>query len=62
MSFGRLKNVVRRAERPDLDYHRSKRRNGVDHLLAVGSGPRHVSIFRALLDLPRRMMRKLGGR
>ena len=54
MSFGRQKNIVRRASRPDENYHRLKRRKGVDRsvMLEGGRGRRESLLgrFRAVRE------------
>jgi hypothetical protein len=47
MSFGRNKSMVRRAVRPDGDFHRMKRRKGLNHPMA-GSGSVLVSLVHLL--------------
>ena len=61
MSFGRLKNVVRRAERPDGRFHRDKRRSHVDHPLAIPT-TRPRSLLLTVLSLPIRLIAILCGR
>lgn len=54
MSFGRNKNMVRRAHRPDGQFHRLKRRRRLDTRLAVGG----ESVWQSLLHVLRTALRK----
>jgi hypothetical protein len=53
MSFGRNKNMTRRAHRPDHDFHRLKRRKGLNHPM-VGPGSLWRSVVHLLLTPFRR--------
>jgi hypothetical protein len=45
MSFGRQKNMVRRAARPDETFYRDRRLGRVDRAAMLGSGSRRHSVF-----------------
>lgn len=45
MSFGRQKNMVRRAARPDETFYRSRRLSRVDRAAMLDSGSRRASVF-----------------
>ena len=52
MSFGRQRNMVRRASRPDESFHRNRRRKAVDRLaMLVGGRPHRPSLLSRLLKL-----------
>jgi hypothetical protein len=43
MSFGRQKNMVRRAARPDESFYRDRRLSRVDRAAMLGRSSRHIS-------------------
>ena len=51
MSFGRQRNMVRRASRPDESFHRNRRRKAVDRLGMLQGHPRRQSLLSRLLRL-----------
>jgi hypothetical protein len=51
MSFGRQRNMVRRASRPDESFHRNSRRKAVDRLAMLEGRPRRRSLLSRLLGL-----------
>ena len=57
MSFGRQRNMVRRASRPDESFHRNRRRKTVDRLAMLEGPPRRTSLLGRLL----RLLRIRGG-
>jgi hypothetical protein len=57
MSFGRQRNMVRRASRPDESFHRNRRRKAVDRLAMLQGAPRCPSLLSRLL----RLLRIRGG-
>jgi len=59
MSFGRQKNMVRRASRPDESHHRSLRRRSIDRSVMLNSAPRRPSFLERMI---RSLARLLRGR
>jgi hypothetical protein len=53
VNFGRQNNMSRRAHRADENFHRGKRRRGIDHLAmleAAKAGPRPPSAVRRMMS------------
>jgi hypothetical protein len=48
MSFGRQKNMLRRASRPDESFHRNRRRRGVDRAVMLEGGSRQSIVLQIL--------------
>lgn len=45
MSFGRQKNMIRRASRPDESFHRNRRRRAVDRTAMLDPSSRKPSLL-----------------
>ncbi len=49
MSFGRQKNMIRRASRPDESFHRNRRRRAVDRTAMLDPSSRKPSLLAQIL-------------